>query len=584
MQSTAPTALQRASFIALALLALTLPFEIVLFSVGPLAITSVELLLGLVLLLAAALVIVQRRWRRPGWLRLPRAWLWLLAIAAAAFVLSALLAPTLRVNALKASGRLLAGIALALAVPQLVYNRRRLVWVALPLLLGTTVALSAGFVEVANGRILPWLDHFRVTATTAGPFLRLTGSFGHANQAAMFLEATLPLLLALSLLLWSGSGRRRRPWAALAVGLIILLFLQGAIYTYSRTSVVTVLASSGVTALLLWWRSRRHERAHSPWPWAGLALAMLLVIGLNTLFNPVMQMRLSSEGDNEWYNLSFQAPDELTLEAGRTMTTTVTVRNEGLLTWADRGPNAVSVGGRWYLPGNSNSLAFVPRWTLPETVRPGESVTVETPLRAPPQPGAYRLQWDLIQEDVTWFSYKNGVRTMTSITVVPAEARATPTPEEALMDAELAQVVDAPPQLAPIPDRRTLWREAARHFAQRPLLGIGLDNFRLRYGEALQEGMGQWNPDIHANNWYIETLVSGGLLGALPFFAWVILLGISMVRELGFRNASLWQVAIATGLIAYFIHGLLDYFLMFNDTGILFWLLTGLWISQYDGR
>ncbi|MFW6182565.1 MAG: NBR1-Ig-like domain-containing protein [Chloroflexota bacterium] len=581
MQTTDHTALERASLIALALLALTLPFEIVVFHAGPLALTSVELVLGLTLLLAAALVVVERRWRRRGWLRLPRAWLVLLAIAAAAFLLSALLAPTLRFNALKASGRLLTGMALALAVPQIVRDRRRLGWVALPLLLGTTVALGAGFVEVVNGRILPWLNHFRVTATTAGPFLRLTGSFGHANQAAMFLEATLPLLFALGLSLWPRPVRRGRPLAALLVGLVILIFLQGAVYTYSRTSVVTVLASSAVVAALLWWRSRRQAQAPSPWPWAGLSLAMLVVIGLNTLFNPVMQMRLSSEGDNEWYNLSFQAPQELTLEAGQTMTTTVTVRNEGLLTWADRGPNAVNVGGRWYLPGDSSSLAFVPRWSLPETVRPGESVTVEAPVRPPPQPGTYRLQWDLIQENVTWFSYKNGVRTMTSVTVVPSEASATPTPQEAQMDAELAQVVEAPPQLAPIPDRRTLWRAAASHFAQRPLLGMGLDNFRLRYGEVLETD-GEWNQDIHANNWYIETLVSGGLLGALPFLAWMLLLGISTVRELGFRQATLWQTAIAAGLIAYFIHGLLDYFLMFNDTGIFFWLLTGLWISQYD--
>jgi membrane-bound metal-dependent hydrolase YbcI (DUF457 family) len=74
--------------------------------------------------------------------------------------------------------------------------------------------------------------------------------------------------------------------------------------------------------------------------------------------------------------------------------------------------------------------------------------------------------------------------------------------------------------------------------------------------------------------------VSLGLVGSLPFFAWLLLLLIDMGRKLRQPTVTLWQMAIAAGLLAYFIHGLLDYFLLFNTTALLFWLLVGLWLSR----
>jgi O-antigen ligase len=112
--------------------------------------------------------------------------------------------------------------------------------------------------------------------------------------------------------------------------------------------------------------------------------------------------------------------------------------------------------------------------------------------------------------------------------------------------------------------------------AGEPVLGIGLDNFRLRYGEVL--GFNQWNESIHANNWYIETVVSVGLAGAVPFFLWLGLLVWEMAVGIRERPAQLWLAAVAAGLLAYLFHGLLDYFLLFNSTGLLFWILVGLWL------
>lgn len=577
--------LESVARLCLALLAFSLPYETVVFAAGPLQVSNLEILLALVVLCTVALVVGQKRWQQARWLRFPRSWLVLWALAALALLLSTALAPEHRFNAAKASARLLSGMVLALCAPQLLRRRRQLLWVFVPLLLGGLLSVIAGLVEVWQSQALSVLDPFRVTPTSVGPFIRLTGSFDHANQAAMFLEATVPLLVIVVLVAY-----RRRRWLVLVPTVVTLLWLQALISTYSRTALVAVFASSMAVAVLLW--SRRLVRSErfsvrsagdgagtsirSPagaLPWVIVALALLGLVALNALFDPVMRMRFTTEGDNEWYNLSFEAPQTLTIDAGHTVTTTITVHNEGDLVWSSSPPTIIHVGGHWYLPDQAISLAYEPRWRLPHAVAPGEAVTMQVNLQAPLQEGAYQFRWDLIHEGVLWFSYKNGVRTRTSVIVEETDDPVTPPPET---EAALSQLVEAPPDLAPIPDRRTLWRIAAQEFRQRPLLGIGMDNFRLIYGRALDYE--QWNDTIHTNNWYIEMLVSLGLLGALPFFAWMALVGLGIVVALRRRHVTLWHAALAAGLLAFFLHGALDYFLSANATAMLFWLLAGLWV------
>jgi O-antigen ligase len=136
-----------------------------------------------------------------------------------------------------------------------------------------------------------------------------------------------------------------------------------------------------------------------------------------------------------------------------------------------------------------------------------------------------------------------------------------------------------------------------------PLTGIGLDNFRLTYGRYfnatdLPPGT-SWNNTIHTNNWYLETLVSLGIAGALPFFAWSALLLFDIFRNLhlapigdrflpgkspgglpAMLSTNVGLPAIAVGLLTYFVHGFLDYFMLFNATALLFWLLVGLWLRE----
>ncbi len=129
-------------------------------------------------------------------------------------------------------------------------------------------------------------------------------------------------------------------------------------------------------------------------------------------------------------------------------------------------------------------------------------------VRAPRQPGQYRLEWDLVQEGRLWFSTEPGAtRTMSRATV-------TGDPYDGPI------VTLAPPRPTVRPGRLQLWRAAWRMFAAHPIAGVGPDNFRLVYGGYL--GLANTDQRTHSNNMYIEMLAGGGLLvaGAFGWLAW----------------------------------------------------------------
>ena len=46
------------------------------------------------------------------------------------------------------------------------------------------------------------------------------------------------------------------------------------------------------------------------------------------------------------------------------------------------------------------------RTNLPHTLRPGETTSLAASALAPGDPGRYILQWDLVIENVSWFSWQ----------------------------------------------------------------------------------------------------------------------------------------------------------------------------------
>ncbi|WP_420645227.1 NBR1-Ig-like domain-containing protein [Candidatus Leptofilum sp.] len=542
----------------LLLLILMLPFELdqPIVHVGPLAITNVELVLGLTLLVAGLLW-----WQQRPFNSLPaHRWIVLL-VAGGMFVGTAVLAPEQSGNALKASLRLLSGIGLALAVPQLVGNaaqRTKLIWAMIAS--GLLIA-SIGISELWLGRELGWLLPFRAGITVAGEFLRLTGPLDYANHAAMYLEAIVPLLLMVGWLWWQ---RTRKTAVFLLNLLFLLLLLQASFLTLSRAAFLTIGTVSGAMLLLSRWRLKIAQ------PWLGLLGLVGLLFVFHNYASEAFRLRLGSEGDSSWYLAEWQVPQTLTLVANETHNVPLTVTNNGTLIWSSQRQPPINLGGRWIQNESGLQLAE-PRWPFDQPVLPGQTVSLQIPLRAPTTPGEYTLIWDVVQEQITWFGEKSNLFATTSVVVVPGNAEADLPPDTA---------VPAWAYQLPIPDRSTLWPLALQMIGERPLLGIGLDNFRLVYGRLL--GAASWNETIHTNNWYLEFLVGGGLLAAVPFFVWLIWEGKAAWHVLRQRPVDAWQMAIFASLLSYLIHGLVDFFLLFNSTGLLFWLLVGLWWqSQY---
>jgi len=90
------------------------------------------------------------------------------------------------------------------------------------------------------------------------------------------------------------------------------------------------------------------------------------------------------------------------LSAGAEIRVNLEIGNEGRRTWRADGSFAVSY--HW-LDSDGAVVNWDGRRTrFPREVGPGETVEIDALLVAPKRPGSYRLQWDVVEEGVCWFS------------------------------------------------------------------------------------------------------------------------------------------------------------------------------------
>lgn len=105
----------------------------------------------------------------------------------------------------------------------------------------------------------------------------------------------------------------------------------------------------------------------------------------------------------------------------------VDVTNEGRDPWpALAGANAryqVALGGRFSSLAGERLDVPGARAPLPHDVDPGETVQVFLRVTLPQWPGSYRLDVDLVQEDVAWFEERSGRGALFVHCVVPGEPR-----------------------------------------------------------------------------------------------------------------------------------------------------------------
>jgi hypothetical protein len=82
----------------------------------------------------------------------------------------------------------------------------------------------------------------------------------------------------------------------------------------------------------------------------------------------------------------------------------VRLENAGTAPWRSRGREGVQLAYHWLDPLGNAIVWDGQRTALPNVVRPGETVELESSLLAPRPPGRYRLAFDLVEEFRFWFA------------------------------------------------------------------------------------------------------------------------------------------------------------------------------------
>lgn len=465
--------------------------------------------------------------------RRPPAPLVLVTLFAAAHVLSALAAPTHADLALKFALRMavLAGYAwLVAAAPD--GHRAALVALAAVACVIAVVALA----EALGLRELdPLLNRFREMPFNVAGSRRASAFTEYPNLAAAFL--LYGLVAGTGLLCFRPGGWR---WA---VPLAALLG-AGLLVTYSRGALVAT--ALGLLALAGLVASRAPRSAMAP------ALAAVGVLGACAASfawaGEIFRLRLGSEGTSRWYLARYE-PEEtrLHLRPGELRTTPVRVTNAGRKAWGVRDKFHLSYHW-WNL--DRQLLEEGERTELPRDLGPGESVLLHANVRAPRQPGRVLLVWDMVHEHTTWFSGQGVVPR-----VVPA----------VISDLPSAEVPDpVSPGIASDvgwqPGRRELWRLAFAMWRERPLLGVGADNFRWLYGP--RAGRAVWDTRVFANNLYLEAAATTGALGLVAICGTLAASGFASARAFLDVPAAGPVAAAVFGLVAAIaLHGLVDYLL-----------------------
>jgi O-Antigen ligase len=478
---------------------------------------------------------------------------------AAIMLVAALAAPAFTGNALRFTARLfVAGLIFLLTVNAILTERAaRLVvgvWAAVAAVVAGVAVLEAAQVQP----VMDALTVFRPGFHVVGGQLRATSTLLYPTVTSMYLEV--PFALGLWLLV--DAIDRRRFALAGSCFVILLLIGAGIVATFTRAGLMSLALSVAVVGGFRLWRTRRVDGAQV----ALLALAAALVAVVFASRSPDRLLtRLSTEGSQAWYGATYQAPGELRFVPGGRYAVPVTLVNTGRLEWSSGDYPPFALSYHWVVAGSSNVVQFNGlRTPFPMPVAPGSAVSMNAVVIAPANPGWYDLVWDVVHEYRAWLSTENVVpgRTRVRVEGPPTRLRA-----------------DAMPRLpaaAVRPPRSTLWQAALQIAAEHPVTGIGPDNFRLAYGTYV--GLPRWDTRVHANSLYLEVLAGAGVPGLAALLWLIAAAGRAIVRR--------WQATplpLATASAAAFAvwatvagHGLVDTFLAFTPTYVVFAVAAGL--------
>ena len=530
---------------SLLLVAAVSPFERALpGSIFGFTLTTLEL--SLLAAIAGGALAVARDPESPNWrspITMP-----LLALLACALV-SSLAAPDFRGNALKFVGRGAAAVVLFTLVVNTVTTQRMIRQVTAVLLGAGAIVGVVAVLELAQVPfVLDALKAFRPGFHVVGGQLRATSTLFYPTIASMYLEVVFALGL-----MWIASSR-------LAFAALVIVG-AGIIATFTRAGLITM-SVSVVTYAVLLYRRGGWDRGH-----ARLAALAVILVALTMLSrSPQMLVsRISNELSQDWYGASYEVPSSLTLRPDSFNDVDVRLSNSGWLPWQSTTQPVFALSYHWLTADTEEVVLYDGlRTPFAQPVEPGDEVRLQARVRAPGYPGSYLLIWDVVQEHRTWLSIE-GVYPGRTLVSVEGEAVSPPLQARGRMPSGTMRM-----------PRRVLWDTALDISRERPLLGIGPDNFRLTYGPRL--GLSTWDTRVHANNMYLEVLVGTGVVG-LAMLLWLAVGGVrSTVHLVASADARAMTIVGATtaACLAIAVHGVVDSFLTFTSTYVVFAVAAGL--------
>ena len=528
------------------LVAAVSPFERALpGSIFGLTLTTVEM--AIVVALAVGAV---------AWMREPAAFEWrtaitfpLVAIVVCAFI-AAFAAPEFRGNALRVAARLGVAAMLFILVANVGRSDRLARQICAALLAAAALVGAIALLELAQ---VPWvltaLKQFRPGFHVVGGQLRATSTLFYPTITSMFLEVAFALGLA-----WIFTSR-------LAFAGLVLAG-AGVIATFTRSGLITIALSLAVYGGILFLRNRQWGGEHRR---LALLAAILVALVLMSRSPQMLLARMSVEGSQDWYGASYDVPQRLTLRPDSFNDIDVTLTNEGRLSWQSIAEPPFSLSYHFLDAATEDVVVFDGLRTLfARPIDPGDEVTMKGRVRAPGYPGTYLLIWDVVQEHRTWLSLE-GVYPGRSVVSVEGTPVGAPLPLRGRMPSSVMRM-----------PRSILWQTALTIARDRPLVGIGPDNFRHTYGRHL--GLVAWDVRVHANNSYIEVLAGMGAIGVIAL-AWLLFAALrSGTRSvIDASDARLPIVAASfAACVAIAMHALVDSFLTFTPTYTVFAVAAGL--------
>jgi len=112
----------------------------------------------------------------------------------------------------------------------------------------------------------------------------------------------------------------------------------------------------------------------------------------------------------------------ITVTRGQVFTLTALAKNAGSTRWASLndqfGKYKINLSYRWLSPDHAPLGGFDARSPLPYDVQPGETASFSLNVNAPAHPGAYYLEFDMVQEQVAWFHDKGSSTSLIKIVVL----------------------------------------------------------------------------------------------------------------------------------------------------------------------